>query len=206
MATKPTPLDVRDFLEGYNITTTIVSDTWITNEVDFTVIPFWEDHTRQPLFADIQHTEYYNGGHNLIMLHRRPFKSIDSIKIVGAVTDDNFLSITRIEEQPLEGIIKIRTSQETDYIRRNFPHGDKNVKIVYTVSANCPIDVKHALTKLTAILVLDMIEGRTGGGALTVKGFSRNYGKWGKYNNPRMRWSAQAIDVLRRHSTGLVGA
>jgi hypothetical protein len=119
------------------------------------------------------------------------------------------IDIGSIEPQPIEGILKIKSALSEYFLWRVFPKGVKNLKITYTygtVDGDMPADIKQVVKMLAAVSVLDMIEGRTGGGDLTTEGWGRIYGTMGKYTKIRQRLMQKADYILRTYSTGIVSA
>lgn len=209
MAAIPSVNDIRDHLEGYNITTSIMSDAWILDERDNTVLPFWEDKTGMSIGAEAETTEYYSGnGDELMILNRRPVNSITKVEYVLGAEIQGDLGETSYELVANEGILKARYGFARGvYLSRIWPKGKYNFKVTYRYGgSDIAIDVAQAIKKLTCILMLDNIEGRTGGGALSVQAFNRNYGNMGKYSNIRKRLNQQAMSILHKYGTGVIGS
>lgn len=203
------PQDVRDYLEGYNITASILSDEWIQNKIDMSIIPFVEEITRQS-FSEIKEiTEYYSGnGENILMLNRRPVVEVTNIQYVTATNVESTVSIANVELIGAQGILKSRVNLEYTYQQRRplFSKGNRNIKITYTYGyTNAPSDVIEAIKMLTAEKCLAIIANRTGGGDLTVQSFGRSYGGHSKYTNIRKEMIREAMALLRKYMTSVVG-
>ncbi len=203
-----TPSDVRSYLEGFiAASTSSISDTWIQDEIDNTVIPFAENFCRTSFSAVQTVSEIYSGnGTSLIILNRKNITAVLAIQLIRDTNYVSYISPAAVEVLAAEGILKARTNYNEGIYCTLWPKGNDNIKIQYTYGGTCPNDVKKALIKLTAILVLGLIEGRTGGGDLSVQGFARSYGKMGKYTNVIMKIYRQAMSTLKRYSTSVSGA
>jgi hypothetical protein len=59
---------------------------------------------------------------------------------------------------------------------------------------------------LSACACLTEIEGRTGGGDLNVQAFGRSYGNMGKYTHVRTQFNNQAMMILKKYMTPVIGA
>ena len=206
----PTPDDVRTELIGYCITASIIDDIWIQKKMDGIVIPYVEEKARQSVTGVRTATEYYSGtGEPILILNRRNPIALTRIQLVSGNDIDasvNLASVILITE---EGIIKVRSNLSEHQIYRIFPKGNHNIEVQYTYGteeADCPADLSEAIIMLTAILLLDQLEGRSGGGQLSGQAYNRNYGNMGKYSNIRKRLSAQASTILNRYGSSVVGA
>jgi len=105
---KPTAQEVRDLLEGYGITASVLSDKWIEDCRDEEIIPHVNEITRMDFETEQEVTEYYNGnGQNALILNRRPVNEIVSITYVDELVINNLIdSIVLIGA---EGIVKARS-------------------------------------------------------------------------------------------------
>lgn len=200
----PTATECREHLEGYGITTSILSDAWIEDERDNTMLPFVEKFTGD-LSAAETITDYISGnGTDVLMLRHRNVNSLTSIEIVGATDIIGSISLNSVILISGQGIIKAESRISEGLTFPLFPRGNKNIKVVYTIGGTVTNKLKQAMKKLTCLLMLDNIEGRTGGGALTVQNFSRQYGDHGKYTNIRKRLYRAAKVTLNSYKTGVV--
>lgn len=208
MAT-PVPADVRDLLEQYNIDDTVLSDEWLENRRDKFIIPWAEKRTRQSLTEESQVTEYKSGtGSSILILDRKPIVSLDEIELVQGGGGDWNIDVTSIEVVKREGILKATANMLSSgtYLTPLFPRGKYNIKVVYTYGfSSMPDDVAEAITYLMAEVALTQVANRTGGGALTVQGYSRNYGERGRYDNIRSELAAWAMSLLSPYFVGTVG-
>jgi hypothetical protein len=188
----PTAQDVRDYLEGYGIDTTILSDSWIDKQITREIIPAVEKKTGQSFLSIQEVTEYYNGtGRKTIIINRRPILEIVNVEKNGGAVN--------VILEAKKGIIH----QEIGI----FPKGEKNIKVTYKYGyTEPPGPVAAAIEKLTAIEALKQVGARTGGGILGVQAYSRNYGDEGKYTDLIKQIRQDARRNLRSYMTAVVGA
>lgn len=203
----PTYTDVLAQLEGYCITDGMVSNAFITDQISNVVIPYVESFCRNSFSGVKQIVEYYSGtGKDELILSRKNVVEIIGIRLVSGNDIDTTINIASLELISRAGILKVKSGLSEYYNYRIFPKGNDNIKVTYTYGGTCPADVSQAIQKLTAVIVLDQIEGRTGGGQLSGQAYNRQYGNMGKFSNIRKRLNQQAHAILRRYSTGIVGA
>lgn len=203
----PVADDVRSALTGYNVTESIIDDDFIDDCITDEVIPFVERFTRTSVSGSVQVVEYHSGtGKDELLLDRRNIVSLDRIRLVSGNDIDTTINVAAIEIIPRSGILKVKSGLSEYYNYRIFPKGNDNIKVTYTYGGECTKDLFRAIVKLTAILVLDQLEGRTGGGQLSGQTFNRQYGNMGKFTNYRKRLSQQAMSILRRYSTAVIGS
>jgi hypothetical protein len=203
------PIDMRNHLEGYcEVTTSSISDAWIIDERDNTVIPYVNNFCQTDIQTEQTAVEWYSGnGTDTMILNRRNINSIVSIELVKAYNIFAGISVSSVDIISAEGILKAKTNLNEGLYVVLFPKGKDNIKITYKYGGSLPNDLKQAVKKLCCILMLDNIEGRTGGGGLGVMAYNKVYGNMGKYSNIRKRLSDQAHTILRRYSnSGVVGA
>lgn len=204
----PTATQIRAFLEGYGITTDVLTDSWINDCRDNEVIPHVQEVTRQVFTsATTEITEYYSGnGKDILILNRRPVNSITSIILVGGLTELNVSG--SFELISAEGMVKAKNNYYEGIYGPYFQKGTKNYKVTYQYGyADYPADVARAIMQLVSAKALNLIGARTGGGALSVQAFSRNYGSHGKYTDIRKELVSSAYYTLvRKYGTGVVGA
>ena len=206
MGSIPTATEIRAHLEGYNITTSIISDAWIEDERDNSVIPMVEQIVGS-LSAEETKTEYYSGnGTDTLILNRRNINEITEIQYVNYSGELGIVSINSVELIEDQGILKAKANIDEGLYHVLFSKGNKNIKVTYKIGGTVADDIEMAVKKLCAITILDNLEGRTGGGALTVQGFSRQYGDKGKYTNIRDRLNRAAMVILRRYQTAVTGS
>jgi hypothetical protein len=188
----PTAQDVRDYLEGYGIDTTVLSDSWINKQITREIIPAVEKKTGQSFLSIKEVTEFYNGtGKKTIILNRR-----------------HIAEIIRVETSGEPVTVKLEVSK--GIIHREigiFPKGEKNITVTYKYGFTEPPDpVEAAIEKLTAIEALKQVGARTGGGSLGVQAYSRNFGDEGKYTDLIKQIRQDARRNLRPYMTAVVGA
>ena len=203
----PTATDVREFLEGYGISTSILSDTWIENRMFNSIIPHVRNKTGLTFDGEQNVTEYLSGnGESILMLSSPNVTSIVSIDYV--LGGDVYSNISLAGVELLEGgVLKAISNVTEGGSSTLFRKGNRNVKIVYkTGYADYPDDIKEAIVMLTCEFVLGFVGARTGGGALTVEGFSRNFGKRGKYQDIRNDLKRQAYSLLYKYMSNVVGS
>ena len=188
MAVKPTADEIRAELEGYCITSSIVSDAWIERKRDNSVIPYIEGISRRSLRGVETVTEYYDGnGKNIIQIDRRGALALIQIEyvIIGDYTTE--LETTDFLLLGAQGLIKAVRS-EYGAMTPAFPKGHQNIKITYTVgyeASDIPQDLHDAILYGTCEKMLGMVAGRGGGGDVSVTGYSKSYGNRGKWTDAR---------------------
>lgn len=64
-------------------------------------------------------------------------------------------------------------------------------------------DVARACALLTASFVLGYVGAETGGGSLSVQGYSRNYGARGKWHDTRQEFDRAAYELLQKYVVGI---
>ena len=199
--------DVRSALQGYNITEQIIDDDFIDDAITDEVIPYVERFTRSSVTGPVQIVEFHSGtGRDELMLDRKNIVSLDAIRLVSGNDIDTTINIASIVVLPKPGILKVKSGLSEYYNYRIFPKGNDNIQITYTYGGECPPDLFRAIVMLASIIVLDQLEGRTGGGQLSGQGYSRQYGKDGKFTNIRKRLNVRAHSILRRYSSAVIGA
>ena len=204
--------DIRDNLEGFSITQSIVSDARILQWLNGNVIPFVENTTKQSLQAvKTEPAEYHIGnGSKQLILDRRPIIDLVSIQIVPLLGATFILGLDSFINIADEGIVRIKSTLSGSYsVFAYFPRGE-NVEVSYTygwasISA-LPTDLRQALIDMTSVHVLRHLAGQTGGGNLSVQGFSRDYGLKGKYTDMRTSLSNSALAVLKKYSSTVIGS
>lgn len=200
----PSALEIREYLEGYSIDTAVLTDRWIILRRDKFIIPWIERKARISIGAAEQVTTYHSGtGSTLLILNAR--NVIDLISIVYTISQGEFSpSLSSMELVQAEGVIKAKRLFEDDR-SPTFPRGKYNIKVTYTIgTVVVPEDIREAIIYLTAEQMLMLIADRTGGGALGVQAFNRNYGKKSKFSNIRSDLARNGLSILRRYMTGVV--
>lgn len=202
----PTATQIRAKLEGYGITVTVLSDSWIEDCRDNEIIPHIEDITGMVFDGEASITEYYNGtGGNKLILNRKPVNSITEITVVGSVLEGDLSSLVELIQE--EGIIRLNSVFSEGVYGPVFPRGIKNVKVTSMYGTDdYPSVVASAIKNLVAAKMLNVIGSRTGGGSLGVQAFNRNYGSHGKWTDIRKELVSTGYSLLRRYMTGVVGS
>jgi hypothetical protein len=201
----PTATQIRDLLEGYGITSSVLSDGWVERCRDEEVIPHVEEITGLTFSEVSTVTEYYNGnGKSVLILNRRPVISVTKIQYTNQISEGNLEDA--IELIPEEGIIKGVSDYNEGIYSPLFRKGDKNVKVTYTYGfTDYPTKIFRAIKNLVAAKMLDNVGNRTGGGDLSVQAFSRSYGPNGKYTHKMKNLIKSGYALLKGYSTGVVG-
>ena len=187
---------------------TVISDDWIIKKRDNFVIPWAERICRTSFSATAQIEEYYSGnGTSILMLNRKPIVSLDALSYTNVMSNQYVINLMAIQNISEEGILKVRTNFNESTWIPIFAKGLLNLRVKYTYGyASCPVDVSEAIKYLTCEQILGQIADRTGGGSLSVQGFSRNHGARGKYTNVRNDMSRAAMAILRDYMTANSGA
>ena len=69
---KPTTIEIRAFLEGYNVSISCLSDEWIEARRDNFIIPYVERLIKISLSGSEEKTEYLDGtATDILMLNRK---------------------------------------------------------------------------------------------------------------------------------------
>ena len=202
----PTATQIRDELEGYGITTTVLSDAWIERCRDEEMVPHVESITRQTYSGVAEVTEHYSGnGTSTLFLNRRPVIEVVKIETVGAVVVANLSGATELDGA--QGVLKAKTNLSEGIYYPTFPKGDRNIKVTYRYGYDdFPADVSRAVRLLVAAKALALIGARTGGGSLSVQAHGRSYGTHGKYTDIRKEFVNSAYSILRKRMNYVVGA
>lgn len=203
----PTATEARDHLEGYEISSSILSDAWIDDERDNNIVPYVNSYIGTDISTEQETTEYCSGvGTSLLSLSRRNINELVSIMLVRGEDIIASIALTSVDLISDEGIIKAKTNLSEGQYFSIFPKGDRNIKITYKHGGSLPNDLKHAVKKLMCVAMLKEISSRTGGGSLSTQGWSRDYGKRGKYSNIMMEFHRDATVILNRYKTSVVGS
>jgi hypothetical protein len=203
----PTAADVRAQLEGYNINASLVSDTFINNEMSDMIVPYIEKVCRTSLQSLVQVTEWYSGnGSSILVMNRRNIVQLITIALVRGSDFLSYINLDAIDLVASEGILKARTRVSEGYYFSIFPKGEDNLRITYTYGNALDAQLALAVKYLACITVLDNLEGRTGGGSISTEGWTRDFGSQGKYSNYRRKLAARALWILNQYNTSVVGA
>lgn len=203
----PTASDVRAYLEGYQITSSILSDNWINNEILNNVVPYIERYCRTSLVGLKTVTEWYSGnGSSQLILNRKNIVSLVQIALVRGSDFLSYIALDAIDLEQEPGVLKARTRVSEGYYFSIFPRGEDNLKITYTYGNALDAPLTQAIIFLACNSVLAFLADRTGGGSINTEGWSRDFGNMGKYTNIRKRLDRMAHSILKDYKTGVVGA
>lgn len=199
--------EIRDFLEGYCITTTTITDEWIENRRDKFVVPYIEKFLNHSIESETTKTVYLSGkGRRTLILPDRDINELVSIEYVTGGDFDSSIGIDSVELIADEGVIRSVINLSEGRYNRIFAKGERNIKVVYKIgNTTLPDDISEAIIYLCCEQLLGFLGARTGGGSLTVQGFSRNYGERGKYQDIRNDLSRQAMAILKNHISLVTG-
>jgi hypothetical protein len=208
MASIPTPAEARAHLEDFcAVNASTISDAFITDERDNNIVPHVNNFCRTNVSTLQTVTEYYSGnGSTILILNRRNITTLLDIQIVRGEPFLTQISLSSVDLIPNEGILKAKKNLNEGLYFVLFPKGEDNIKVQYTYGGVLNDDVAMAIKKLMCVAILDNIEGRTGGGDLSVQNYNRSFGSMGKYSNIRKRLSNAATNILRRYTSAVVGA
>lgn len=184
-----------------------LSDQAIVETRDRLVIPFIEAKTGQSVGVEGNFVEYHSGGGGTILvLEHRPVKALVSVEYVSAGSPYAVV-LTAFELLAEEGILKSKVSyNEGQWEAPVFPRGTLNIKVTVTRGwADVPAQVHEAIRCLTMEACLGIVEGRTGGGDLSVQAFGRSFGKRGKYSNARNDLARRALAMLTPYLSRVAG-
>ena len=207
-STEPTATKVRDQLEGYGIDTSVLSDAWINTQRDEMVVPWVESKIRYKLGAAQQFVEFHSGnGGTILALNRRPIVTLDKLEYVNSPILTSVLDVSSIQVIANEGMLKARTNFSETQVLPIFSRGTNNIKITYTAgNATDPPNLINGIKYLLSEKALGQIANRTGGGNLSVQGFSRSYGNRGKWTNIRNELARDGMALIKPFMTSMIGA
>jgi hypothetical protein len=185
-----------------------LSDNWLVNTRDYQIIPVVRRFTGLSFDGVKRITEYHSGtGSTILFVDHRPIRKVHAINLITNPENWVYVSPSSIEPIPEEGILKLKAVLESwqNYVPA-FPRGTDNIKIDYEYGYDeIPPEVCRAVAMLTAAQALVMIGSRSGGGSLSVQGYTKNYGQRGKYTdyiNELERWGD---GILRNYVMGMSG-
>jgi hypothetical protein len=140
-------------------------------------------------------------------LNRKPIISLDALSYTNVMSNQYVINLFAIQVISEEGILKVRTNFNESTWIPIFAKGMNNLRIKYTYGyTSMPVDIFEAVKFMVCEKILGLIEGRTGGGSLSVESFSRDYGARGKYTHIRNDFARQAYAIIRNYITSNVGA
>jgi hypothetical protein len=185
----------------------VMSDDWIIKCRDNYVVPWLEKTLNTSFSGTAQIEEYYSGnGTSILVLNRKPIISLDALSYTNVMSNQYVINILAIQVISEEGLLKVRTNFNESTWIPIFAKGLMNLRVKYTYGyAVMPVDIFETVKYLVCEQILGLIEGRTGGGDLSVESFSRSYGGRGKYTNIRSMMSRNAYAIIRNYITSNVG-
>ena len=204
-----TAVDVRDYLEGYGVTSAQLSDNWINGRLNNFVIPFVEEYTRQSFSGIKTVTEYHDGaGESILFLDRRPINEVTNIRYVTGGDYQVILDLAMIETIAAEGILKAKVNLlESTACFPYFVKGNRNIMVTYTYGYDTyPSDIKEAITCLASVMCLNFIGARLGGGNSNLQGISKTYGDRGKYTDIIVQLERYAYMLMNKYRTSVIGS
>ena len=208
MMSWPTAAEIRTYLDGYKITEAIVPDLWLTTRMTSFIVPMIERITRQTFDEVSTYIEYLSGtGSAILQLSRRPVTSIISAEYVVGIDSDANIGLNGLQLIGDEGIIRVVQVLSEGSYSSSWRKGNRNIKITYTAGTeDVPALIKEAALYLASEQVLGYVGARTGGGSISVQGFSRNFGPRGRYQDIRNDLKRQAMAILNLYKTSVVGS
>ena len=202
MSSLVTSSDVYTYLLKYNIDSTKLDAVWIDDTIDNVVIPFVEDQVSLDLTtptSEIEVTEFYSGTPRtkILLLHNRPIISVSQVIYVGIIPDFDVIGT-------IPFIIMDDKSSLRFFI--SLVAGERNISVTYKYGfVTIPKPMKRAILFLAIERVLSHLADQTGGGSLSINGFSKPYLAKGKYSQQRSELAMWASTLLRRYTSGVVG-
>lgn len=198
-----TNTDIRNYLEGFGLTTTVISNAWIENRISRFIVPTVERILRTKLGEVVEVLEYHSGnGSEMLLLNRGPIQELISLQFVQYVDYPEMYNIANIEIVKSQGILRTRSNLAgMSGYSPLFPKGKNNLKVRYTYGFDpVPEDIKEALILLTCDAVLGFLGSKTGGGSgFGVKELSRSFGNRGKWTELRNDMARQAKQILQSY-------
>jgi len=185
----------------------VKSDEWLINTRDNMVMPLVNRWTRQSFTQIKTYTEFYDGtGDVILILRKRPIVALLSISYTNVNTNLYYLTPTAVLTMADEGILKAKSNfNDSSYIPI-FYRGQKNIQVIYQAGyASIPGDINEALCCMVAEQALASAGSKTGGGDLSGEGYSRSFGKSGKYTHERRRLAREGMALLKSYMTGGAG-
>jgi len=181
-----------------------VTDGWITDKRDNEIKPYLERVCRTKFDGTVQVTEYYDGtGSSILALRRRPINKVISLSYTNVDSNLYYLSPNAMQIIADEGILKAKANFNESTYTPIFWKGQRNLRVTYEVGwATCPAAAAQAMKYLLAELALGHVADMTGGGSLSTNGYSRDYGKRGRYTNARNSLARRAHALLHQYMSG----
>jgi hypothetical protein len=202
----PVAADIRNFLEGYDITSSVLSDDWINRQITNFIIPQIEKIIRSSMSIVATKSEYISGnGEKVLLLNRKPIISVTEVKYISAFQNVVAL-IQGIEVDATNGILIMKGIPIEGVTASYFAKGNKNIKVTYTYGVGEQVLLKDAIVKLAAKMALVQIGARTGGGSLSVQAFNRNYGNRGMYTDLINNLDMEAFGAISNWMAAVQGS
>lgn len=186
-----------------------LSDKWLVDTRDCQVIPVVKRMTGLTFDGPQRVQELHSGtGSTILILNHRPIRQVYAINLI--TNPENWVYVSPSSVLPIEeeGILKLKAVLESwqNYVPA-FPRGTNNIRVDYEYGLDdIPCEVKRAIAMLTASQALAMIGARSGGGGISVQGYSKNYGDRGKYTDYRNELERWADSLLRPFVMGILGS
>jgi len=185
----------------------VITDQWIADRFNGEVKPFVQRITRQA-FDQVQTVEeYYDGnGSSVLALRRKPAVALLNISYTNVDSTLYYLTPSAVVLIQDEAIIKAKANFNESTYTPIFWKGQRNIRIRYQVGyANCPLEVANAMLYFLAEAALGHIADQTGGGSVSLQGYSHDHGNRGMYTNIRNSLARRAYALLRPYMTGAAG-
>ena len=202
-------LDIVTTSTGLNALTfiyfTVISNDWFMKTLTDEIQPIIERITRKKYDGIATVTEYYDGtGSSVLALRRRPIIALVNLSYTNVDSNLYYLSPNAMVVIQDEGILKAKANFNESTYTPIFWKGQRNLRVTYSYGyASCPTKIARAILFLMSEAALGQIADFTGGGSLTTQGYSRTFGKRGKYTDIRNSLARRAYALLREEMTGM---
>ncbi len=182
----------------------VLGDDWYTDVLNKEIIPIVNRMTRQSFNGIQTVTEYYDGtGSSVLSLRRRPIVALLNLSYTNVDSTLYYLSPMAMQVIADEGVLKAKANFNESTYSPVFWKGQKNLRVTYSYGwATCPDDVSQAIKYILASLALTQVANFTGGGNLSAQGYSRDFGKNGRYTDLRSSLVHRAYALLRNYASG----
>lgn len=194
-----TPQDIYNYLEGYEIDATEISEDWINTRLERYVMPLVQDRLGIKLDGIRETKEIVVSGHggNSIVLPDKTASELISVNMFYNPYIEELTSDLTGFELQAGGILV--------GIGRIFPKGQNNIKITYKSGwDNIPVEIEELFTMQGAIVVLNHLANRTGGGSLNVNSYGKPFGDRGMYTNIVNQLNTQSMKIVKKYRSGVV--
>jgi len=209
----PTATDVKTYLVG--IDTSSIPDSWITDRRDGYVIPYLEDYLEISFKVNKLITEFYSGnGTRLLTLDRTGILS--GLKIIFPHTDaQDITGSTSFVHDPSTGQVHRPIIRDIGATEQVWPKGSKNIKVTYNLGFAPADDLKGEAPELFELIILLLAtrtlkqiqagEDSSGGGSLSVEGYSKSKGE-ALFKNTVKQIAGDAKALIQKFNSGVVGS